>query len=325
MPVWKELKPEGNPTARSSHGISVVGDSLYMFGGEHTARTPVPSDLYVLDMTSSQLKWVVEEVKGSPPSPRFGHAQATIGDCVYVFGGRASTTIDGILMNDLHKYDTKTRTWTAVDAKGELPCPRSFHQMVSLNNKLYAFGGCPPKGRLADLHCFDPETSQWRKLPQAQMAGRGGAAVAAVNVDKGKVMVLGGFAGNDCAGHEVGDIWEFDVATETWQCHIETIKPPRSVAVCEGLGARVLLFGGEIVASDRGHEGAGAFFTETQVFDATSNPSMKLASEAKTNPPARGWSASASWGSGKVVIAGGLTGDDANPVRMMDVWVAQLD
>ena len=63
-------------------------------------------------------------------------------------------------------------------------------------------------------------------------------------------MVLGGFAGNDCAGeifyqsyvlcvffkfqfiknptvqqyvltgHEVGDIWEFDVATETWQCHI---------------------------------------------------------------------------------------------------------
>ena len=21
-------------------------------------------------------------------------------------------------------------------------------------------------------------------------------------------------------GHEVGDIWEFDVATETWQCHI---------------------------------------------------------------------------------------------------------
>ena len=70
-------------------------------------------------------------------------------------------------MNDLHKYDTKTRqvyqidimllfllfcpkeqlpcfknkmlfrTWTAVDAKGELPCPRSFHQMVSLNNKVF--------------------------------------------------------------------------------------------------------------------------------------------------------------------------------------------
>ena len=25
------------------------------------------------------------------------------------------------------------------------------------------FGGCPAKGRLADLHLFDPETSQWTR------------------------------------------------------------------------------------------------------------------------------------------------------------------
>jgi len=316
--VWKELKAEESPTDRSSHGISVVGNCLYLFGGEHTARTPVPSTLHVLDMGSSQLKWKSEEVRGNPPSQRFGHAQATIGDCIYVFGGRAGTQIDELLMNDLHKFDTKTRTWTAVDTKGDLPSPRSFHKMAALKNKLYVFGGCPAKGRLADLHLFDPETSEWTRLPEAPMEGRGGAAFAAVG--DCKLMVLGGFA-----GREVGDMWEFDLATETWSCLSETLKPPRSVACCEGVGTRVLLFGGELQPSDRGHEGAGAFSSDTQVFEASSSMKVLGDGKGKTNPPPRGWSASASWGSGKVVVAGGLAGDDANPIRMMDVWVAELN
>jgi len=322
--VWKELKAEESPTERSSHGISVVGNCLYLFGGEHTARTPVPSTLHVLDMNASQLKWKSEEVKGSPPSPRFGHAQATIGDCIYVFGGRAGTQIDELLMNDLHKFDTKTRTWTAVDTKGDLPSPRSFHKMVALKNKLYVFGGCPAKGRLADLHLFDPDTSQWTRLPEAPMEGRGGTAFAAVVVfpkwGEGKLMVLGGFA-----GREVGDMWEFDVATETWSCLSETLKPPRSVACCEGIGTRVLLFGGELQPSDRGHEGAGAFSSDTQVFEASTSMKVVGDGKGKTSPPPRGWSASSGWGSGKVVVAGGLAGDDSNPVRMMDVWVAELN
>lgn len=320
--VWKELKAEETPTPRSSHGISVVGDSLYLFGGEHTARTPVPSTLHVLEMNSSELKWKSEEVKGTPPSPRFGHAQATIGHCIYVFGGRAGTQIDELLMNDLHKFDTKTRTWTAVDTQGDLPSPRSFHKMVALGDKLYVFGGCPAKGRLADLHLFDPDTSEWTRLPESPMEGRGGAAFAAVRVSSSqdKLMVLGGFA-----GREVGDIWEFDVASKTWSCLSETLSPPRSVACCEGIGTRVLLFGGELQPSDRGHEGAGAFSNDTQVFDA--NPAIKLtgSGKGKTSPPARGWSASAGWGSGKVVVAGGLAGDDVNPIRMADVWVADLN
>jgi len=322
--VWKELATAESPTDRSSHGISVVGDSLYLFGGEHTARTPVPSTLHVLDMNSSHLKWRTEEVSGSPPSQRFGHAQVTIGDCIYVFGGRAGTQIDELLMNDLHKFDTKTRTWTAVDTKGDLPSPRSFHKMVALKNKLYVFGGCPAKGRLADLHMFDPHTSQWTKLPESPMEGRGGAAFAAVGVfpswGEGKLMVLGGFA-----GREVGDIWEFDVATETWSCLSETLKPPRSVACCEGVGTRVLLFGGELQPSDRGHEGAGAFSNDTQIFDASTSMKVAADGKGKSGPPPRGWSASTCWGSGKVVVAGGLAGDDENPVRMMDVWVAELN
>merc|ERR1719312_672420 len=91
---------------------------------------------------------------------------------------------------------------------------------------------------------------------------------------RGGFRVLGGFA-----GREVGDIWEFDVATETWSCLSETLKPPRSVACCEGVGSRVLLFGGELQPSDRGHEGAGAFSSDTQIFEAST--SMKVAGDGK--------------------------------------------
>ena len=160
-----------NHKIRSSHGISVVGDSLYMFGGKcHQTELKILNHIHpsymIIDVNALQgstqqepqfqvifmswtwphrssskpqpqlhnynnfqpqcdvifvaliliiQRWVVEEVKGSPPSPRFGHAQvfpvrnathlphlqlnvqfipqATIGDCVYVFGGRASTTV----------------------------------------------------------------------------------------------------------------------------------------------------------------------------------------------------------------------------------------
>merc|ERR1719397_2113606 len=112
---------------------------------------------------------------------------------------------------------------------------------------------------------------------------------------------------------------------ETWSCLSETLKPPRSVACCEGVGTRVLLFGGELQPSDRGHEGAGAFSSDTQVFEASTSMKVVGDGKGKTSPPPRGWSASAGWGSGKVVVAGGLAGDDSNPVRMMDVWVAELN
>ena len=40
MMKWKEIRTNF-PVSRSSHKISVVGDTLYMFGGEHEARTPI--------------------------------------------------------------------------------------------------------------------------------------------------------------------------------------------------------------------------------------------------------------------------------------------
>ena len=116
---------------------------------------------------------------------------------MYVFGGRAGTTVDEKLMADLHKWDPTTATWTEVAVQGgSAPCPRSFHTMVAPEGGkcFYVFGGCPQQGRLNDLHKFDTETGVWSQLKTGPMEERGGTPVAATPT--GHIYVVGGFAGN---------------------------------------------------------------------------------------------------------------------------------
>ena len=60
------------PQTRSSHGVAIIRDSLYMFGGEHEARSPVEAVMWCLDLRSDGLKmeWRALEAKGEAPSAR---------------------------------------------------------------------------------------------------------------------------------------------------------------------------------------------------------------------------------------------------------------
>ena len=199
------------PVSRSSHRVSVIGDRLYMFGGEHEARTPVASQLHALDLTEgAEGDWTVVAAKGDIPSARFGHGMCSVGSSLYVFGGRMGTAIDEKLLNDVYKFDTVTSTWSKVTCSGAVPCERSYHSMVSHGSSVYVFGGCPAAGRLADLHCLDTETAVWTALPSGGMEGRGGTPLA-VTPDGSALYVVGGFA-----GREMADIHRFDIASNTW-------------------------------------------------------------------------------------------------------------
>ena len=66
-------------------------------------------------------------------------------------------------LNDLYYFDIETKTWTQIPENDTFPAQRSFHQMVSVGQKLFVFGGCGKSGRLSDLHEFDTTTSKWIK------------------------------------------------------------------------------------------------------------------------------------------------------------------
>jgi len=57
---WVELSTDGDvPCPRSSHDLSIVGDNLYVFGGEGLARTPIDSSMYSLDLSTNHWTRVV--------------------------------------------------------------------------------------------------------------------------------------------------------------------------------------------------------------------------------------------------------------------------
>ena len=92
LATWRLLKlaSDVRPPSRAGQTVSIVNDSLYVFGGCHISD--VFNDLWTLDLNSPNPTWREFHVKGTPPAPRVGHAAVVLGDRVVFSGGRGSPT-----------------------------------------------------------------------------------------------------------------------------------------------------------------------------------------------------------------------------------------
>lgn len=344
--AFTELTPSqdpahGSPCPRSSHGLSIVqnGTRLILHGGEKIARTPLEDteSTWAADFEQGSWQWRRIDATNTPPA-RLAHAQASYKDCVYIFGGRAGITMDEKAMNDLWKLDASgnagSETWSLVEpseTSGAPPEPRSFHRMVCVNDSLYVFGGCGANGRLADLHRFDLTTNAWHNLGASSLRGRGGANLLTLGESK-MLAVVAGFA-----GEETADGQSFNIATNKWNDVMltDSLKGMRPRSVCvsgsfPSLGCAII-FGGEVDPSDRGHEGAGGFENDVVVLDGDSGAYIETIKASTTEPwpQNRGWSDGASIttdeGTGHLYLFGGLSGDDANPRRLGDLWRMDIE
>jgi len=335
------------PLGRSSHGISVIhyatdNPKVIMYGGENKPRTPIDSTLHVLSSLGIEYKgnvapqeWETVTVKNGSniPPGRIAHAQAVMNDVLYIFGGRLGPSMNEEALGDLWRFDWSTKTWEEVTcAIGVPPEARSFHKLISAGGLLYVFGGCGVKGRLNDLHSFDPGTSTWTKLPSCDsIAGRGGACFQS-NGAGTALYVISGFI-----GHETRDVHRYDVVSTSWT-KLEDFPdniPARSVTagcIIPNLDI-ICLFGGELEPSSRGHEGAGNFSNDVLYLD-TSITDAKFVSRAtpinlvSEKPSPRGWLESSllrsNDGTADVVIFGGLSGNDISSTRNDDTWILHL-
>ena len=62
----------------------------------------------------------------------------------------------------------------------------------------------------------------------------------------------------------------------------------------------------------------------TQVLDAASGEVLPCATVGERSPVARGWADACSLGGDKLVVFGGLAGNDDCPERLADTWVCQV-
>ncbi|XP_061174172.1 uncharacterized protein LOC133183238 [Saccostrea echinata] len=282
--LWCRLSTRGAlPIGRSSHGFVIINKNAYVFGGEHSPRVPIGSTVHCLNLETQEWSVCQPKNKENEPKPINAAAVASIGDCMYVFGGRSGITMGEGDTNDMYSFNTSTKEWSKLATSGEVPLARSFHSMTAMENSLYVFGGCSEKGRLNDLYCLDVATNQWEKQPSYDVIeGRGGPGLVAV----GKTLyVVAGFA-----GREMNDVHAFDTKSKTWQTlTFLTPLPPRSVFGVVSHGTNIIVVGGEVDPSDKGHEGAGNFSNDTFILD-TSVPQkwVKVAVQGDVPEP-RGW------------------------------------
>jgi N-acetylneuraminic acid mutarotase len=310
---WELISTENTPIERSSHAISVIGQQVFLFGGENVARTPIDSTLYTLDLASEAPIWKQVQVDGESPPERIAHSQAVIGDALYIFGGRQGITMDESPLDDMWRFDISNGKWVAVEQKGQVPCARSFHVMEATEDAIYMFGGCAASGRLNDLHRFDLGSNTWETMPSSDdIEGRGGPCLAAPG--DGNLYVIAGFA-----GREMNDIHRFSLDDRSWTKLPDTDLRPRSVCPHCCVGGKVILFGGEVDPSQKGHEGAGGFANDVVTFDPSTGQVTTLPVGGHV-PTGRGWSAMAVCGDGQTpVVFGGLAGDDEQPERLNDL------
>lgn len=356
--VWKKLAPtpdpkHGTPCTRSSLGISYLAATnacpsprLIVYGGETVARTPLDSSqaTWACDLDAS-LKWKWRLITNnnnndpSPPPPRVAHAQAyhAPSSTLYVFGGRAGITMKEQAMNDVWKLDCSgpagSEAWSQVTTKGTAPEARSFHKMMCLEDSLYVFGGCgETSGRLADMHRLDLTTYTWHDLGTSQhLRGRGGANL--LSLDSGRYLgVVAGFAGEETNDGHLFDVKEGTWCEESLTASLEGLRP-RSVCLSgsfPSVGVSII-FGGEVDPSAKGHEGAGSFDNSLVLLDQETGKYLETVPANGGSdkwPESRGWSHGTAIddgnGRGELYFFGGLSGDDANPVRLDDLWLLEI-
>lgn len=239
-----------------------------------------------------------------------------------MYVGRVGVNIGEGALNDLHYFDTDTNAWHVVEPVNSVAPPvRSFHKMVSIGTKLFVFGGCGEVGRLNDLHVFDTISSEWSELPLSPLiTGRGGPSVVASS-SANSIFVATGYSGAENA-----DVHKFDVNTNTWTQIASNDTPLfRARSVCGSciLGNRMVIFGGEVNTSDKGHEGAGDFTNDIVTINLTTHEISTHSLPIDLVTP-RGWTAMAAMSDSSAILVGGLAGNDENPTRLNDTWLIEM-
>jgi N-acetylneuraminic acid mutarotase len=330
-PSFPGLSSHASATGPRLKGVLVCGGE----GGPRVLNSADDSLFLFTNENGGDCGWSAKRLPNDVSL--LGHAVATVDNDVFLFGGRQGGSMgDSPDSNTILQFNENK--WVPVDVVSssssltsgqQQPEPRSYHAMTGARGRFFVFGGCSGHSRLNDLWSFDVASRQWTLLHPGNSSSnnnndgvphvRGGSAIF-VNAAEDTLFVVMGFAGK-----QLGDIWQFDLASKSWSLVPDsTPRPePRSVFASASIGDQFYLFGGEREPSATGHSGAGTFFDDAWRFDAQTRTWKQVLLE--NGPSARGWCAMSATagdrGQQHLVLSGGL--NDRNE-RLSEVYSFDL-
>lgn len=154
--AWAHISPpaETRPLRRCLHEVLAVegGDHLLLYAGCSSGYGPCPQgDLWTFDVSSATWTQLAPDAL---PAPRSNPAMCSAGQEIVLVGG---LTDAGPTSDVWHgKIEDQHFQWTeSVDASNAI-APRSSHDMATIEDALYVFGGLGVNGPLADLWQYRP-------------------------------------------------------------------------------------------------------------------------------------------------------------------------
>lgn len=233
--TWAKIAAPNGPTARVNFVMEVMGDALYVFGGNDATDGATPTylhDTWRLDLVT---KTWTDLTKAKGPEGRVWAASATDGDAMYVFGGGGG--LAGPFFADVWKLAASDGKWTRLHGAANAPRERFWANLEwdAANAGLLMFGGHDNTdlGNSNDLWSYSPSKDAWTQLREGDtpnlpangqcdfppnfthvdMASpeRRNAAATAMDPEQG-LLLFGGKT--DCG--LINDVWAFSVSDGAW-------------------------------------------------------------------------------------------------------------
>ena len=240
------LLPNGDtaPSGRVDGTIAYdpASRQVYLFGGQ---ASDFQNDLWVYSM--EQKRWSQVSVSGTLPPARWGHTllwDAKRNQLV-MFGGQSRS-----LFSDVWAFDVARGSWSQLARDDAGPSRRYSHSAILEpgRDRMVISHGFTNSGRFEDTWAFDLANNGWRNLtPSGTKPLRRCLHHAVYDAERSQMLLFGGCA-SGFGPCPLGDLWAFDLNTNTWTERTGQVKPaPRTHygMVFDDARSQLVIFGGQ--------------------------------------------------------------------------------
>ena len=133
----------------------MVTEGIYVFGGKDE-NGKVSNLMKILTFSNNKVLWEFPKIKGTPPSPRFGHTMLLYEKLglLIIYGGTNGKSEDKVSMenpNHVFVFSLELMAWMATLSVGKFPKSMRYnHAAAIMGDSLVIFGGLEAKTYASD-------------------------------------------------------------------------------------------------------------------------------------------------------------------------------
>lgn len=167
---------------------SLIGEKMYIFGGQSIANNDWTNSMYCLDLDTCVWQDLGSHARAEPSKPICSDKGTSwsFNGRLFMFGGYGNLHIEHFSQlldkqqdlqivpdqrcpqygwnNQLVEFNPNNNTWYWPTYSGKAPSARAAHSGALIGSEYYIFGGRGRQGRMNDLYILNMNTLQWNSV-----------------------------------------------------------------------------------------------------------------------------------------------------------------